>query len=69
MSSLKEIEIEHNLLLDSLTDRIKVNIRRLGGMSKTSRKSGISGCMFSYYVRTDNFKTKIRTLKILEGLE
>ena len=69
MKTTNQLNFEHDLLLEELNERIKTNIRRLGGFTKATKKSCNSAGMLSYYLRSDNFKTKIRTLNKLEGLQ
>ncbi len=69
MKTIKEIESDHELVLNELSVRIVNEIKRIGGLKHAVNKSKLTAMMLNYSISTDNFKTKIRTLKTLEVIK
>ena len=69
MKTILELEVEHNLLLEDLNQRLLKNINKLGGFTKSAKKIDSSLSTVSYSLATDNFQTKIKILKRLEEVK
>ncbi len=69
MKTLEQFEQEHNKVLNELSERIIMNIRRVGGLKNAVNKTKLTAMMLNYSVNTDSFKTKIKILKKLEAVK